>query len=82
MLHVFIEIDCDSLDALICQIDAWAGQNVISGRFKMRVMALLWVDEAAREAGLGGAAKRGYQEFGRIDNHTNGYYLAFMMKKL
>jgi len=27
-------------------------------------------------------AKRGYQEFGRIDNHTNGYYLAFMMKKL
>lgn len=27
-------------------------------------------------------ARRGYQEFGRIDNHTNGYYLAFMMKKL
>ena len=27
-------------------------------------------------------AKRGYQEFGRIDNHTKGYYLAFMMKKL
>ena len=27
-------------------------------------------------------AKRGYQEFGRIDNHTNGFYLAFMMKKL
>jgi GNAT superfamily N-acetyltransferase len=73
---------------------------------------VLWVDEAAREAGLGIAllvqaetkakalgahsakldtfqwqapdfyAKRGYQEFGRIENHTNGYYLAFMMKKL
>jgi GNAT superfamily N-acetyltransferase len=73
---------------------------------------VLWVDEAARSAGLGsellgqaemkarslGAhsakldtfewqapafyAKRGYQEFGRIDNHTNGYYLALMMKKL
>ncbi|MDM0021056.1 GNAT family N-acetyltransferase [Variovorax saccharolyticus] len=27
-------------------------------------------------------AKRGYREFGRIDNHTDGYYLAFMMKKL
>jgi hypothetical protein len=27
-------------------------------------------------------AKRGYQEFGRIDNHTIGYYLAFMRKKL
>jgi len=73
---------------------------------------VLWVDEAARTAGLGselleqaetkakslGAhsakldtfewqapdfyAKRGYQEFGRIDNRTNGLYLAFMMKKL
>ena len=27
-------------------------------------------------------AKRGYEEFGRIDNHTNGFYLAFMMRKL
>lgn len=27
-------------------------------------------------------AKRGYHEFGRLDNHTDGFYLAFMMKKL
>lgn len=27
-------------------------------------------------------ARHGYQEFGRIDDHTKGYYLAFMMKKL
>lgn len=27
-------------------------------------------------------AKRGYREFGRIDNHTNGFYLVLMMKKL
>ncbi|WP_076999676.1 N-acetyltransferase [Variovorax sp. KK3] len=26
--------------------------------------------------------KRGYQEFGRIDDHTQGFYLAYMMKKL
>jgi GNAT superfamily N-acetyltransferase len=27
-------------------------------------------------------AKRGYKEFGRIDDHTDGYYLAYMKKKL
>lgn len=73
---------------------------------------VLWVDEAARTAGLGGRllkhaetkakslgahsakldtfewqardfyAKRGYKEFGRIDNHTKGFYLVFMMKTL
>jgi GNAT superfamily N-acetyltransferase len=26
--------------------------------------------------------KRGYEEFGRIDKHTKGFYLAFMMKAL
>ena len=26
--------------------------------------------------------KHGYKEFGRIDNHTKGFYLAFMMKSL
>lgn len=27
-------------------------------------------------------ARRGYEEFGRIDDHTQGYYLAFMKKRL
>jgi len=27
-------------------------------------------------------AKHGYQEFGRIDDHTQGFYLASMMKRL
>jgi len=26
--------------------------------------------------------RRGYRECGRIDNHTDGFYLAFMMKRL
>lgn len=26
--------------------------------------------------------KRGYKEFGRIDDHTDGFYLAFMKKRL
>jgi len=27
-------------------------------------------------------AKHGYHEYGRIDDHTDGYYLAYMKKKL